>query len=87
MTLERPYLKTPGQLTSDVQKSEYDTYAYILWNFLESIYDHCQADADLQATWYPTLRTESLAHRAWLEAPENRPKFKESFHSFITAIH
>lgn len=83
MTMERPYLKTPGQLLTDIQKAEYDTYAYILWNFLESIFDHCQEDRDLQATWYPSIQAESQVHRAWLETPTNRPKFKEAFHYFI----
>lgn len=85
MTMERPYLKTPTRLTGDVQLSEYDTYAYLLWNFLESIYDHCQEDKNLQATWYPSIRAETKVHRAWLEAPGNRVKFKEAFLQFIQA--
>jgi hypothetical protein len=83
MTLERPYLKAPALLSTEVQQNEYDTFAYILWNFLESIYDHCQKDPDLQATWYPTIHAESLIHLAWLETPANRSKFKEAFHLFI----
>lgn len=85
MTMERPYLKTPDHLTDDRQRSEYDTYAYVLWNFLESIYDHCLEDKYLRATWYPSIRAESQRHRAWLDAPENRIKFKDDFYRFIAA--
>ena len=85
MTLERPYLKTPNCLADDLQISQYDTYAYLLWNFLESIHDHCLEDKQLQATWYPSIRAESRLHRAWLDLPENQIKFKASFYQFIRA--
>jgi len=83
MTMEKTYLKTPGGLVNDQQKAEYDTYAYILWNFLESIHDHCLEDSDLQATWHPTIQAEARIHRHWLEQEENRIKFKKSFLEFI----
>jgi hypothetical protein len=84
MTLERPHLKTPDRLADERQHAEYDTYAYILWNFLESIHDHCLEDRELQETWYPSIHAEALVHQAWLERPENRLKFKPTFLSFIT---
>ncbi len=83
MTLERPHLKTPRGVKDEIQKSEYDTFAYILWNFLESIYDHCLEDKHLQSTWYPAISAESKVHQAWLEEPENRTKFKKDFCRFI----
>ncbi|NCB54689.1 MAG: hypothetical protein EOM49_07085 [Epsilonproteobacteria bacterium] len=68
---------------NDEQKAEYRLYAFIVWNFLESIYDRCMLDHDLQKTWFPIIEAERSIHLAWIQEKENRTKFKAEFLSFI----
>jgi hypothetical protein len=46
---------------------EYECYAYMVWNFLETIHDRC-VDArrdSLKETWTPVIETENQIHRGW----------------------
>ena len=83
--LERPYLRASLPPTDPGRASEYETYAFMVWNFLETVVDRCgsRSNPTLRETWYPVVATESALHRAWFEAPENRRKFKERFCQFI----
>jgi len=65
------------------QEVEYDIYAFIVWNFLESIYDRCMLDHDLQKTWFPIIQAERKIHLSWIQESENRAKFKAEFLGFI----
>ncbi|MGE0809825.1 MAG: hypothetical protein AB7N69_04335 [Immundisolibacter sp.] len=71
MALDRPYLRQPEsiyrnpQLATNQQR-EYDTYARMIWNFLETIADRCLVDRSLQDTWYPVIQDEGLIHREWI---------------------
>lgn len=82
-SLAKPHLARGHMERSGDEAIEYDVYAFIMWNFLEAIYDRCQHDPSLQATWYPIVQTESITHRGWLDDPNNRLKFKETFLRFI----
>jgi hypothetical protein len=66
---------------------EYDAYAFMVWNFVETVYDRCQGwtKRRLRETWYPVIAAENARHRAWFNLPENRRKFKEPFCQFIDA--
>ena len=73
-------------VTRDPAKArEYDAYAFMVWNFIETIYDRCQGwtKRRLRETWYPIIAAENARHRAWFDLPENRRKFKEHFCRFI----
>jgi hypothetical protein len=85
IALERPYLLASPPPSDPAQACEYDAYAFMVWNFVETVVDRCEgrANARLRETWYPIVATESALHRAWFERPENRRKFKESFRAFI----
>ena len=65
----------------------YDAYAFMVWNFVETVYDRCQGwwKRRLRETWYPVIAAENARHRAWFDRPENRLKFKEPFRRFIDA--
>ena len=43
----------------------YDTYAIMVWNFLETIHDRCEHNDDLKATWQPVIEAENKIHRGW----------------------
>ena len=81
--IEKPHLVSTGIPRSKDQGAEYDIYAFMVWNFLEAIYDRCEADHGLRGTWYPVIDTEAQRHRAWFEQPENHDKFKPKFHAFV----
>jgi hypothetical protein len=85
--LERPYLLTSPPPADPVKAREYDAYAFMVWNFLETIVDRCEGASNrhLRETWYPVIATENAMHRAWFDLPENRRKFKERFCRFIEA--
>ena len=80
---KNPELTDPTSLQTPEQKARYNIYAFMVWNFLETIYDRCQRDSNLQKTWYPIVETESLLHREWFTQAENRQKFKRKFWKFI----
>ena len=81
--LERPYLRAPLPPADPARASEYEAYAFMVWNFLETVVDRCDRVSTLRETWYPVVATECARHRAWFDVPENRPKFKDRFCRFI----
>ena len=83
--LERPYLRTSVPPAEPGKASEYEAYAFMVWNFLETVVDRSEGRSNhgLRQTWYPIVASEGALHRAWFEIPENQRKFKESFCRFI----
>jgi len=81
--LNKPFLLRQDSERSSDEEIQYNTYAFIVWNFLESIYDRCMLDHDLQKTWFPIIETERKIHLHWIQENENRAKFKSEFLSFI----
>ena len=82
--LGKPHLNNPTAATrTDDQKKEYDIYAFMVWNFLEAIYDRCEQNERLCVTWYPVIDAENRKHRDWFNHPDNKHKFKDTFHEFI----
>ena len=60
----------------------YEQYAYAAWNIVETIFDR-RGKLLLRRTWDPVIKEENRLHRAWLNQPENRHKFKEKFLDFM----
>jgi hypothetical protein len=83
MAVEDPHLIDPDAARDADQQRKYDTYAFMVWNVMESVYDRCHGDPELCETWYPAIDTEERRHRKWFDDPINRPKFKEAFRRFI----
>jgi hypothetical protein len=83
--LERPALLAFPTSPDPAKAREYDAYAFMVWNFVETIFDRCQGRSRrrLRETWYPIIAAENALHRAWFDQPENRSKFKERFGRFI----
>ncbi len=85
--MENPSFRNPI-LTNDYannffedEKIKYEIYAFISWNFCETIFD--KGDVELMQTWYVVIETENNLHRKWFDNPENAKKFKESFRKYI----
>ena len=85
--LERPDLLDFPASPNPSKAREYDAYAFMVWNFVETVFDRCQgwSKRRLRETWYPVIAEENARHRDWFNLPQNRRKFKEPFCRFIDA--
>jgi hypothetical protein len=83
--MERPELLSFPAAPDPAKAREYGAYAFMVWNFVETIFDRCQgwSKRRLRETWYPIIASENALHRQWFEAPENRRRFKHRFVRFI----
>jgi hypothetical protein len=61
----------------------YESYAYIVWNICETVYDRGQKDENLAKTWLPIVGAENKLHREWFDNAENNHKFKDEFIAYI----
>ena len=55
--LEHPDLLDFPASPDPSKAREYDAYAFMVWNFLETVYDRCQgwSKRRLRETWYPVI--------------------------------
>jgi hypothetical protein len=85
--LERPDLLSFPASPDPGKATEYGAYAFMVWNFVETIFDRCQgwSKRRLRETWYPIIAAENALHREWFDRPENRRRFKQRFIQFIEA--
>jgi hypothetical protein len=85
--LERPELLSFPASPDPAKAGAYGAYAFMVWNFVETIFDRCQgwSKRRLRETWYPIIAAEAALHRAWFDVPENRRRFKQRFVRFIDA--
>ncbi len=83
--LEQPELLSFPASPNPAKAGAYGAYAFMVWNFVETIYDRCQgwSKRRLRETWYPIIAAENALHRVWFDAPENRSRFKQRFVRFI----
>ena len=58
-------------------------YAFMVWNFLETVFDRCHRHKQLRDTWYPIISAENMLHRKWFDERANRTRFKQAFVAFI----
>ncbi|HSG60700.1 MAG TPA: hypothetical protein VLA24_04625 [Pseudomonadales bacterium] len=83
IAIEKPHLTMPNTPRTQEQQAEYDIYAFMVWNFLEAIYDRGKDGKSLCQTWYPIIDSEMQMHQDWFDQASNTVKFKEEFVSFI----
>lgn len=66
-------------------KKRYNTYAFMCWNLVETIYDQ-QKDKkgqfNLSETWIPVMKQENKLHYTWFK--KNLELFKDEFEGFVT---
>jgi len=67
------------------QVTQYNAFAYMVWNFLETIYDYSKEGKReaVTVTWECVLQYEARLHAAWFLHPANRPKFKSRFIEYV----
>lgn len=86
IAVEHPAFRRPERIDDEERYQAYSVYAFMVWNFLETIYDRAQAEPRLKETWLPIFACEGRLHRAWFERPENKGKFKEPFQAFVASF-
>ncbi len=48
------------------RRAQYEAYAFIVWNFIETVHDRCQQyPDDLLDTWAQIVAAENALHRGW----------------------
>lgn len=83
MAIDKPYLRQPdaiyrNPLAKTNHEQEYDIYARMIWNFLETVADRCQNDPNLEDTWHPVIEDEGTVHKQWIR---KKPKgFSDVFY-------
>ena len=73
IALDRPHLVDfAGRRPDPNKQREYDAYAFMIWNFAETVFDRCQGwgKKSLRTTWYPVVAAENALHRKWFDLPE-----------------
>lgn len=81
--IAQPYLTRPGSEAARNNADAYGVYAFLMFNFLETIYDRVAGNANLCRTWYPIIRYEYALHEDWLRQDDNRARFKKDFITFL----
>ena len=97
MAIDMPYLRNPRTLAKlpldDDGRQRYETYAFVVWNFLETIHDRCAEYPALKDTWGPVIGAELEIHRQWFEdqtipyQSKANPKFCLQFCDFIWRVY
>jgi hypothetical protein len=80
LEIEHPHLSVSNYAGKSAEQiSQYEAFAFIVWNFLESVVDYSKDEPLLVATWDGVIRYEAGRHWKWFAKPENRLKFKKAF--------
>jgi len=71
--LEHPEL-VDFPTTHDRSKArQYDAYAFMIWNFVETVFDRCQgwgwSKRRLRDTWYPVIAAENARQPGLVQPP------------------
>lgn len=96
LSLADPDLRNPPSdlkwpCNDEEKKKKYEIYAFMVWNFVETIRDRCCDDEDLIAIWDPIIHLEYEIHGAWFRQEVlashvdkiRSPKFCKQFCVFI----
>ena len=84
MIVDHPHLANPDPTgKSRDQIVQYEAFAFMTWNFIESIFDYAKDDEVLTETWHCILDYESDLHSSWFSDPRNHGKFKPRFRDYI----
>lgn len=86
LAVENPFLRMPDDLQGEDQRTQYEAYANIVWNFIETVYDRGKDDPMLIETWTSALLSESRFHRKWFDRKSNGFLYKEPFRNWVKQV-
>jgi hypothetical protein len=69
---------------SDNELVRYETYAFLTFNFCETLYD--RGNENLLHTWQDVIFVEMHLHSNWLNHPDNQKKYKKEFLDFLANL-
>ncbi len=86
--MENAEFSEPEKISGD---PKYGIFAFIVWNFLETVYDTSSDNlgddwretSDLWSTWKGVVNVEGGKHANWLRLAENQNNFKKEFLNFV----
>ena len=85
--IENPDFRNEAKTTKGVFEGDdlvkYETYAYMVWNVCETVYDRTGGRGGNWKTWKPIIEAEYRLHGKWFMKEENHHKFKEEFIGFV----
>lgn len=86
LAVEIPHLRlSPAPQRTADEQAQFDAYAYMIWNFIETVYDRIYDDSDadkkLRKTWCMVIREEKRLFGEWFN--NHHDKFKSKLKSFI----
>lgn len=90
--IEYPSLRgrwTALTFEDDDARGRYEAYAFMIWNFVETVHDRCEEDDRLCGTWAPIVGAEFALHHRWFRREtepyrtRGAPKFCVQFCDFI----
>jgi hypothetical protein len=71
-------------------EDEYAIYAFMIWNFVETIHDRCETYPNLLGTWATIVAAENDIHRGWFiremrnaHSAKGAEKFCKEFQVFV----
>ncbi|MEO5331722.1 MAG: hypothetical protein H7839_06830 [Magnetococcus sp. YQC-5] len=80
-----PQINNIGIAGNTKHNSIYNAFAFMMWNFIETIYDNTKGSGrreveynDLWETWSVIIKTEGTNHIEWFKNNKNN-RFKKSF--------
>jgi hypothetical protein len=85
LVIQHPFLARPDEPRTADQEVQYQAFAFIVWNFLESIDDYCteltggKPSSFLKDTWDGVKKYEAVLHARWFQDPKSEGKFKPTF--------
>ncbi|MFY7668906.1 MAG: hypothetical protein ACOVQG_09200 [Crocinitomicaceae bacterium] len=88
--MEHPELRNPTYTKdyqnkfSDNELVRYETYAFLTFNFCETLYD--RGNENLLHTWQDVIFVEMHLHSNWLNHPDNQKKYKKEFLDFLANL-
>lgn len=83
--IDKPWLLEPHSAEARANAGAYGAYAFLVFNFLETIHDRVRGNNTLSRTWYPIIQHEYALHGDWIRAGDNRIRFKKEFITFLEA--
>ena len=83
LAIRYPHLRNPGSQKSGEELAQYNSYAQLVYNFLETIYDKFSGNKRMLQTWGTALIFEGNLHNEWLKRDENSVQYNKDFRDFL----
>ena len=77
--IEHPHFVSEDAERDPTEKIQDDMYAFMVWNFIETIVDRCQNNKTLSETWSPIIAVEAKKTMPGSFGPRTKTNLKNRF--------